>query len=598
MMLADRLAKLAPDLSQTIVRFPVCCLVALVSFFIVNLDIAKLTRLIAGSEERVYLSLAAAFLASGAGHLFAEGRRWPPIRGGLLAGALGAAFGSIYLFQEATSADPLFLFSSAALLVMTAGYLDRKASENALWLFNARFGLAVILALLVALVFCGGLTAILASLEYLFGISIRGRYYEHIWATGATIIAPIYGLSLMPRDLGEELIFPDPPTLIDRGISVLMNYVLAPMILVYLVILYLYAGKIGLQWSLPKGQIGIMVLVFGLGGTATYLIARPWTDRGTWVLRWFLASWFWLTIVPIGLLAIAVFRRISDYGVTPERYGLVIVGLWLAAMVVYFAMRHRQVASRTIMGCLGVLLFAGAFGPWGAKGLSVTSQLARFEALLEQHGYLTDGRLAETLPGPEKVPADASTDGASIINFLRKTDALDRLKPIFAGRSDDPFAKQSNSWTIASTINRQLGFRSYSKTRAGGRNIRFDARRPLQATLQGELLFYGPVDVIGGRSRQKARSASVSDILAFIDNGQLVIEKNDVSWRYDSVEILRQVERHLRNPESIAQAFRFEIEADAGTAVLFVTQARGELGGTREKLRSISFWLVLPSTRP
>ncbi len=598
MKFSDRLAKLVPDLSHTITRFPICCLVALISFFIVNLDIAKLVDLITGNEGRVYLSLAAAFLASGAGHLFAEGHQLSRPRGGLLASALGAAFGLIYLFHELTSADPLFLFSGAALLVMTAGYLLPKTSERALWLFNARLGLAAVLAFVVALVFCAGLTAILASLDYLFDITIRGRYYEHIWATGATVIGPVYGLSLMPRNLDEELTFSDPPTLIDRGISVLMNYVLAPMILVYLVILYLYAGKIGLQWSLPKGQIGIMVLVFGLGGTATYLIARPWEDRGSWVLRWFLASWFWLTIVPIVLLAIAVYRRISDYGVTPERYGLVIVGVWLAAMVAYFAIRHRQVASRTIMLSLGALLLIGAFGPWGAKGLSVTVQLARLDKLLTQHGFLVDGRLAAALPESEKVPASAATDGASIIDFLRRNDELHRLEPMFAGRSDSPFAKTDNNWSIASAINEQLGFRAYGTTDGGGRNFYFNGYQSLQTALQGGLLLYGPVVVTAYSSRNIPQPTSASDISAVIENGQLVIEKGDDKWSDDAVEILRKIEWHSRKRGFRHQPLRHEIESDAGKAILLVTNASGELDSTSEKMRSISFWMVLPSARP
>ena len=103
MQIAERLNRLLPNLLQTIARFPVCSLVALISFGIVNLDIAKLIDLITGNEGRVYLSLTAAFLASGAGHFFAESRGWRLLAGSVLSAALATVFGFAYYFHEATS---------------------------------------------------------------------------------------------------------------------------------------------------------------------------------------------------------------------------------------------------------------------------------------------------------------------------------------------------------------------------------------------------------------------------------------------------------------------------------------------------------------
>ena len=43
--------------------------------------------------------------------------------------------------------------------------------------------------------------------------------------------------------------------------------------------------------------------------------------------------WFWLTVAPLALLVIAVWRRVSDYGVTPDRYWLALIALWLLILV-------------------------------------------------------------------------------------------------------------------------------------------------------------------------------------------------------------------------------------------------------------------------
>ena len=238
----------------------------------------------------------------------------------------------------------------------------------------------------------------------------------------------------------KQLVLDDQPGLLDRGISVLINFVMVPIAAIYVVILHLYAAKIALTFELPKGQIGIMVLLFGLGGTATYLIAKPWAGRGTALLRWFLGSWFWFTIVPAVLLAIAVWKRISEYGITPDRYGLVLIGIWLIAMAVYLAVRRMRADSRAILASLACLLLVASFGPWGARDLSVSSQIERLVTIIQAHGYLENDRLVETIPEKGTLPAADRSNANSIVGFLRDVQATDQLAPFFDGREDSPFA--------------------------------------------------------------------------------------------------------------------------------------------------------------
>ena len=326
----------------------------------------------------------------------------------------------------------MFVLPALTLALMIAAYMRKDATEKALWLFNARLGMAIALAIIITVIFGGGISAILASLEYLFEFNVPSALYEHTWVTAAALIGPVYGLSLMPTDLDEELVLDDQPGLLDRGISVLINFVMVPIAAIYVVILHLYAAKIAWTFELPKGQIGIMVLLFGLGGTATYLIARPWAGRGTALLRWFLGSWFWFTIVPAALLAIAVWQRVAEYGITPDRYGLVLIGIWLIAMAVYLAARRMRADSRVILASLGVLLLVASFGPWGARDLSVSSQLERASmAIIESRRitWRTTGWL-ETIPEKGTMPAAdsvrspferPSSASCADVNALRST---------------------------------------------------------------------------------------------------------------------------------------------------------------------------------
>ena len=256
------------------------------------------------------------------------------------------------------------------------------------------------MAVIVGLIFGGGLSAIIESLNFLFNADLPSRLHEHVWVTAAALIAPIYGLSLVPTRLDEELTLTgERDTLLERGVSVLVNYVLVPIVVVYTVILHAYAVKILLDGALPEGQIGLMVTIFALGGTATWLIAWPWRETGTWVLRFFMRFWFWFTIVPVILLAIAIWERVSTYGVTPDRYGIVIVAVWLAIVTLYLAIRRNRADMRVLLGSIALLLLIGSTGPWGANSVSISSQFARLVGFHESEKLLTpDGKIVDPVP--------------------------------------------------------------------------------------------------------------------------------------------------------------------------------------------------------
>src|SRR5690606_14855624 len=59
-------------------------------------------------------------------------------------------------------------------LVPVSGFLGRGTSGS-FWLFSARLAFAAVLALLALLLFAGGISAILASLTYLFGIGVPDK---------------------------------------------------------------------------------------------------------------------------------------------------------------------------------------------------------------------------------------------------------------------------------------------------------------------------------------------------------------------------------------------------------------------------------------
>jgi hypothetical protein len=165
MSLVDRLHRLVPDLSASLARFPIAAPISVLVAIYANLDIAETLSDGFSYGNQVYLGGAAAFIAALAGHYFAQSHKLGrPVE--LLIALLAAAIaGSLAYWDLELRSSHLFLFAGLLPLLMIAGFLRRDAKPGALWLFNLRFGLAALLAVIVGLIFAGGVSAILESLK-------------------------------------------------------------------------------------------------------------------------------------------------------------------------------------------------------------------------------------------------------------------------------------------------------------------------------------------------------------------------------------------------------------------------------------------------
>ncbi|HTN96094.1 MAG TPA: hypothetical protein VL101_03880, partial [Nordella sp.] len=153
MRFADRLHRLVPDLSASLARFPVPALISVLLFVYGNLDAAGIVSSGLGANDQVYLGGAAAFMAAGAAHYFAQSRGLSRFTELLLALAAALIAGALAYWDVYLRSSHLFLFAGLLPLLMIAGFLRPGARQGALWLFNLRLGLAVLLAVIVGLIF-------------------------------------------------------------------------------------------------------------------------------------------------------------------------------------------------------------------------------------------------------------------------------------------------------------------------------------------------------------------------------------------------------------------------------------------------------------
>lgn len=372
--------------------------------------------------------------------LYGEGHRAARVR--TLAaslGALGLLFAAIFA-PDHLSAAHAFLAAALGLFLLAAPFVRRTVSGETLWDFNYKSAIAVIFGGISTLILAGGLSAILASIGYLFEIKVNHKLYADIWALGWCLFFPLYVLAGVPRDMDDSA---DGPCDIPAPVSFIANYLLVPMMLVYTGILYAYGLKIVLQWELPRGNLAYMVTGFGAVGVITHLCIYPLRDRGTRLLRFFFKAFYVLLPVPLLLLAVGISARLATYGVTEQRYAIVLCLVWLSGLVLLKTAFAARAHLKHVPLTLCALCLIAAFGPWSAHDVALKSQYAQLEQRLRTTGILTaEGtiRKAET-----KLAFEDRRAISSMLEFFRSRSALDQLGSWIAPVAADIDAKDPES---------------------------------------------------------------------------------------------------------------------------------------------------------
>ncbi|HXV31341.1 MAG TPA: DUF4153 domain-containing protein, partial [Sinorhizobium sp.] len=395
---------------DAISRFPVTALALLALAVNANLLIADFKDFWSGRDDLV-LPLFAAATASLAGSLVFEARHAGSMLRNLAALLASLAAFAIGWWGDWSALEPLSYVAALCVLMLIAPALGGR-SADAFWLFMVRFAFAVLVSLLALCLFAGGMSAILASLTYLFGVDVPPRAYGHVWAVTGLFAAPLFGLGRIPADLDAEPGL-DARKFMVLGMKALGDYVAAPLILVYAAVLHAYALKIVLTGDVPHGQIGWLVLAFGLCVFAALIVIHPFLSAARAPTRLLLRLWPVILPAPLALLAYAMWLRIGDYGLTPMRYLLGLFGLTMAIVVILQIPKSRRGDIRVLAVLPTIALLLASFGPQGAVETSIRSQKARF------------------LEAVSVKPIDQAGNAAALaaLRFLRDHDAVARVAP-------------------------------------------------------------------------------------------------------------------------------------------------------------------------
>jgi hypothetical protein len=582
-----------PDIGGAAVRFPLAVtLAAAFTFYKLGHDIPG------DAELRVLGALAASFLWVVAADLYVEanGRSQAARIALWLCGIVVIAV--LFKFSWEIWFFPPLLIGALLLLVGLASHLGRGESNATFWLFNHRLWLGALLALAGGVLLGAGLSAIHATLNLLFGLGLSSRWLERIWTASLGFVAPVSFLAFAPRRFNDQITEREEQDFTMRAAAALVKFVLVPLLLVYTAILYAYAVKIVLAWELPKGTLAAMVVAYLFVGAVTLLLGFPSRDKGGPLLRFFWRDWVLLVALPVVLLFIAVSRRIADYGLTEERYMIVLAGVWALILAAVRIAKGPDFDLRLLPGVLALLLLAASFGPGGAIGFSVMSQKAELASVLTAKNMLADGKFMPAAPG-EKDPLGQDAARVRAIEwYLNAHRSLAVLAPWFEGQKDDPFAPDK---TPEESVRELLAVLGLAPTLGVGPNaVAFNhhADTPAIVSLGTTARMIGPVvfQTVPKPLPIPAQTVAVEGYgpveVEFDGNAIEVRMGSGEQLSFDLAEAVRETESR-KSPEG-KDTSPIALKASSGgvSATMLIDRIVGSYEEPGFSLTSLRFWLV------
>lgn len=355
--------------------------------------------------------------------LLAELRGWSLVQRSLAMLGAVAVLAAFFLawpgLDEKHDAIRYIQFSAALHLAVAFLPFTGVEENAAFWQYNRRIFLGFLRALVFSAVLFVGLSVAVAALDKLFGLHVPGESYLRLWFIIALVGNTWIFLAGVPEDIASLESDREYP----RALKIFTQYILTPLVAVYLLILLAYLVKILITGEWPSGWIGYLVTSVSVAGILGFLLVHPLRDDpGEGWIRTY-RRWLFIALIPAAIMLLVAFvKRIAPYGLTELRYLGALLGVWLVAISVLFTVK-REHDIRTIPLSLCVLLLVTLVGPLGASQRSVASQTSRLQRELVT---------ARTPPSPGVVTF-AEVEASAALRFLIQHNARAPIERAFGG---------------------------------------------------------------------------------------------------------------------------------------------------------------------
>ena len=419
------------EAQRSFLRFPLVLLDAFVGSYaaIVLIEYEETVR--STVYFPIFLGAVLGFPLVAAIALTAEKYKWTFSRsiaaqgaGLLLAAAYALSIPQEYVNMPAYHAIRHALLTAGFTLLALVGPYVLTENVTGFWQYCRAIFERLVVSFLYGCILWVGLALALAALDNLFGVDVPGRRYGELWTLIQGVFTPWFFLAGLPEDF-ESL---DRPIDYPRGLRIFSQYILFPLVLTYLAILYVYLGKIIISWDWPQGWVSKLILSFVGTGLFSMMLLHPIKEQSEnkWIRT--SARWFFFVIIPlVVMLFFAVWRRVSEYGFTEGRYLALALGMWLCGIILYFIISRKKNII-VIPASLALVAFLVSFGSWGAIAVSERSQVTRLKEILEQNKILVNGTVQSS---HDSVSDESRRQISAILSYLHDIHGFDGIQPWF-----------------------------------------------------------------------------------------------------------------------------------------------------------------------
>lgn len=311
------------------------------------------------------------------------------------------------------SISSVFMFLSFPLFFRADRYTFRKMS---FFMMNR-----AVFSIVASYLVFGGLSFAIGAIQILFVPDWKDSYrlIMSIFSASSLIIAPWIFFAGIPEV--EKLTSVEPP---EKANSILSKFIFIPVVLFYLVILYIYFGKVLFFEELPKGMTSYLILSFCGAGTVTYFFILEESKNAGKGISSFFEKWFFRSVLPLTLLLwYAIWKRTDDYGITEKRYILIVLAVLLTVWTLYFILSKGKNIIFVSISMALVPLFI-SFGPWGIFETSYRSQESRLIEILEKNSLIENGVI---IKAKGDIPFQDRKNLSSILIYIEDRWGLSRL---------------------------------------------------------------------------------------------------------------------------------------------------------------------------
>lgn len=425
--------KIAANLRTTLTRFPEPIMAAVLAFIflIISIHFVKDNSIL--KREFIFAKLTLEGI-SGISLFFSFNllafakKITTPTRLGLI--LLGFSVLGLHFYSITPSMfDAESIFISRYLIFVVCFHLlvsfvpfSNAAQVGIFWRYNFYLLRSFLQSVLFSISLFIGFSSALWAIGHLFGFHFSENYYVDI----ATFIFLVFNTIYFAMGIPESFAYFKEEKPFYQGIRIFVQYILLPIIAIYMFILYAYMFKMLLTHHIPNGWVCIPILIFAGIGTLAYLLIYPIRNDAQHRIVFLFSKYFFYILLPLlSLLFIAIIKRILPYGITEDRYLVVILGLWLLIISVYIILSKRDNII-VVPISLFLLLAVSAIGPWGMFQLSIQNQFNRLERSLKRNHLLVNNKL-RALGEKQKIEQAEAASIRSILWYLNKRGEIRRI---------------------------------------------------------------------------------------------------------------------------------------------------------------------------